>query len=267
MFSAFSSLFNMHQQAKQYGTQARVLDMQADATRRAANANANAIEQTARANQEIAGENLMRARTNQRAALATVENQRAASGLTGTSTSQPRHVTEKAIEMELANLAQSASIASMNAWQGALDERRKGEIEAYRLEAQAQQYRHAAKATRRSMLINGISSVVGTAAGAYMGYQSAANSNANLQKLVESGSISQATADLFKQNAGLKSFMQGMNMGGNAFALTNSFNPWTAAIGSNVNTRKNNYGGAWSALMGNIPYQTTKADSLYQPFS
>lgn len=267
MFSAFSSLFNMHQQAKQYGTQARVLDMQADATRRAANANANAIEQTARANQEIAGENLMRARTNQRAALATVENQRAASGLTGTSTSQPRRVTEKAIEMELANLAQSASIASMNAWQGALDTRRKGEIEAARQEAQAKQYRIAAKATRRSMLINGISSVVGTAAGAYMGYQSATARNAELKDALNNGTINQATFDKLKVNTGLMSTLQGMNMGGNAFALTNSFNPWTAAIGSNVNTRKNNYGGAWSALMGNIPYRTTNADSLLTPQS
>lgn len=259
MLSSISQLFSMRSQAKSLKAQAQIMEENARGTRKSANAQAAYIEQTARQNQSIAGENLMRARTNQRAAVATAENNRAASGLSGGTTEQPAASLRKTLDIELANLAQSASIASINAWQGALDTRRKGEIEAYKKEAQADQYRRVAKSLRTSMLISGISSAVGTIAGAISGYQKASDfvkANANNQTI-------QNNAGAIKALGTLTSASQ---TGAAAFDIANTFNPYTAALDANPSLRKNNYGGAWSVLMGNIPYSPTRADSLYQQF-
>lgn len=278
MLSSISQLFSMRSQAKSLKAQAQIMEENARGTRKAANAQAAYIEQTARQNQSIAGENLMRARTNQRAAVATAENNRAASGLSGGTTEQPAASLRQTLDLELANLAQSASIASINAWQGALDTRRKGEIEAYKKEAQADQYRRVAKSIRTSMLISGISSAVGTIAGAISGYRNAnsaigADMN-SLHKeytagnLTESQYLQQRETLLNQANTrvALGTLTSASQTGAAAFDIANTFNPYTAALDANPSLRKNNYGGAWSVLMGNIPYSPTRADSLYQQF-
>lgn len=275
MLSTISSLFQMRSQAKQYQAQAGILEANARGTRKAANAQAAYIEQTAKANQSIAGENLMRGRTNQRAALAAAETTRSSSGLSGGTTGQPIANLRRQLDIELANIAQSASIASINAWQGALDTRRKGEMEAYKQEVTADQYRRAAHSLYDSITTSAISSIAGAAWGAYTGYQ---NANAavgaqmnTLHKELTAGNITETqylqqrgellnNADRIMWSGAYNTASQ---LGSAAFDITNSFNPYTAALDANPSTRKNNYGGSWSVLMGNIPYHIPNQNALY----
>lgn len=275
MLSTISSLFQMRSQAKQYQAQASILEANARGTRKAANAQAAYIEQTAKANQSIAGENLMRGRTNQRAALAAAESTRSSSGLSGGTTGQPVANLRRQLDIELANIAQSASIASINAWQGALDTRRKGEMEAYKQEVTADQYRRAAHSIYDSMTTSAISSIASAAIGAYAGYQNAnANVGAQVDALGKDFSAGKITQEQFLQNrealfnSADSQMMQGALLGASqygsaAFDIVNSFNPYTAALDANPSTRKNNYGGPWSVLMGNIPYRVPGQNNLY----
>ena len=275
MLSTISSLFQMRSQAKQYQAQAGILEANARGTRKAANAQAAYIEQTAKANQSIAGENLMRGRTNQRAALAATESTRSSSGLSGGTTGQPVANLRRQLDIELANIAQSASIASINAWQGALDTRRKGEMEAYKQEVTADQYRRAAHSIYDSMTTSAIISIAGAAIGAYAGYQNAnANVGAQVDALGKDFSAGKITQEQFLQNrealfnSADSQMMQGALLGASqygsaAFDIVNSFNPYTAALDANPSTRKNNYGGPWSVLMGNIPYRVPGQNNLY----
>lgn len=275
MLSTISSLFQMRSQAKQYQAQAGILEANARGTRKAANAQAAYIEQTAKANQSIAGENLMRGRTNQRAALAAAETTRSSSGLSGGTTGQPIANLRRQLDIELANIAQSASIASINAWQGALDTRRKGDIEAYKLETQAAQYRRAAHSIYDSITTSAITSTVATAAGAYLGYQNANTAiGAQMHTLhqdLTAGHITETqylqqrekllnSADRIQWSSAYNTASQ---LGSAAYDITNSFNPYTAALDANPSTRKNNYGGSWSVLMGNIPYHIPNQNALY----
>lgn len=286
MFSTIQSLFSMRSQAKEYTASARILDANALATRKHANAQATAIEQTARANMAIAGENMMTARSNQRATLAAAENNRAASGFSGGTSDQPLHSIEKTLDKQLANLALSASIASLNAWQSAKDTRHQGEIQALAIESQADQYRRAAKSIRNQMWINSISSVANAAASAYSGYTAATARNtaltdgfmsqsASLRTQLQNGTITQdqfnqQSASLWQQtqaatvNPWESAFLSGSQGFSAGFDIANSYSPYTAAISGNPNTRKNNYGGAWSVLMGNIPYRVPSADAAYK---
>lgn len=289
MLSTISSLFQMRSQAKQYQAQASILEANARGTRKAANAQAAYIEQTAKANQSIAGENLMRGRTNQRAALAAAENTRSSSGLSGGTTGQPVANLRRQLDIELANIAQSASIASINAWQGALDTRRKGEMEAYKQEVTADQYRRAAHSIYDSMTISAISSIASAAIGAYTGYQNSQNAIANadqstksqitaLGKAHASGLITDAAYNQqiqsitenhnsvmgqLQSNVLPQTLLSASQYGSAAFDIVNSFNPYTAALDANPSTRKNNYGGPWSVLMGNIPYRVPGQNNLY----
>lgn len=286
MFSTIQSLFSMRSQAKEYTASARILDANALATRKHANAQATAIEQTARANMAIAGENMMTSRSNQRATLAAAENKRASSGFSGGTSDQPIRTIEKTLDKQLANLALSASIASLNAWQSAKDTRHQGEIQAHAIESQADQYRRAAKSIRNQMWINSISSAANAAAAAYSGYTAASSRNAELtsgmkdqirglRTQMNNGSITEEqflsqSASIMEQtrsdmvNPWESAFLSGSQGFAAGFDLANSYSPYTAALSGNPNTRKNNYGGAWSVLMGNIPYRVPSADAAYK---
>lgn len=259
MLSSLSNLWSMRNQAKRYSSQAKIFDANAQAARNAGNAQAANIESAARQNQSIAALNLGRARTNQRASLQSIENARSASGFTSEGTSMKAvENAQKTLDTEIANLAMSSSIASLNAWQGAIDARRKGEVAAMQQEAQAEQYRMASKSIRKQMLINGITAIGSAVGTGILQYNKTTARNDALRTQLDKNLISKDQYDAAYRNPFAAGSFAALGGGASAgFHLANTFSPYTAALSANANNRRNNYGGPLSVLLGNIPYNPT----------
>ena len=287
-----SLLLNYNQarlQSKLFGNQARIEKINARTARNRADAQASAIEHTAARNQELAARNLTALRHNQRqeeGALRTARDQ-VMFEESGTGGASQRDL-QLALDAEIDNYAMSASIATVNAWQQAVDTRRQGEITAATHEAQAQQYAMAAEETRRSANFSLIGGIAGGALAAYKAYNSATDfnaslkkdldaSNASYKKALDAGQITQQQYDNYiKQNnaayeqrqlsptrSTIYGFSQGSSMFYHGF---NSFNPYTAALSGDANNRKNNWGSYFSVLTGNIPYRTPAAGTVFSQY-
>lgn len=275
MLGFISSLNQMRSQAKAYKHQGKLLSIQASAARKQANAQAALIEFAGQQNQEIANANLRTARQNQRADIGTARTIQAASGFTtqDSGSDRARH-TQAILDAEIENMALSASISSLNAWQQARDTIKRGEIQGMQLDAQADQMYRAAKATRESMLWTGISGAIGMAGGAVMGamggYTAGAEAvNAHTDSFLAGG----MTTEQFQQNMPsmfnytMSGALNGAYNGLNTFSgAANAFNPYTATMTPSANNRKNNWGSNLSILLGRTPYTTPQAGNLFSFF-
>jgi hypothetical protein len=287
-----SLLLNFNQarlQSKLYSAQSKIERINARTARNRANAQASAVEHTAKRNQELAARDLMTSRANQREAEGSlrVTRDQVLIDSSGTGESSLRNQ-QLALDAEIDNLALSASIATVNAWQKATDIRREGEITAASHAAQAQQLAMAAKETRRSANFSLIGGIAGGALSAYQAYNSAADYNTSLKKdldaanesykiALDEGKISQKDYDAYiKQNQdayesrlistnrnATLGFAQGSSMFYHGF---NSFNPYTAALSADANNRKNNWGSYVSVLAGNVPYKVPAAGTVFSQY-
>lgn len=289
MLSLLSGYNQARLQSKLFAGQAAIERLNARTARNRADAQASAIEHTAARNQYLAAGNLATSRFNQRqaeGALRTARDQ-AMFEDAGTGDSTQRDL-QRALDAEIENLALSASIATVNAWQQATDTRRQGAITAASHEAQAQQLSMAATETRRSANFALIGGLAGGALSAYQAYNSASDYNTSLKKDLDSanatyeqalkkGKITQQQYDSYiKQNRAayeqrilsptrnsILGFSQGSGMFYHGF---NSFNPYTAALSADANNRKNNWGSYVSVLAGNVPYKVPAAGTVFSQY-
>ena len=291
MLSLFSSYRQGKLQSKLYKAQAATLRANAKGTRNRANAQAAAIEHTAAQNQHLAAQNLTKAQANKRAALATQKTARVWTGFdtqAGTAT-QAQQNQQDILDAEIANMELAASISMSNAWQSAIDTRRQGHIEATAQEAQADQYAMAGKTTARAATLGLISGIANAAIGAYSGYQSATTHNAaqlkelGIQdaaaaKALEKGVINQQQYELALANNALAYGKNTVSVAGSMYTaasqagysgfhfLNTAFNPYTGALSQDANNRKNNWGGALSVLLGNVPYKIPASGTIFAQY-
>ena len=281
MFSFLSSFNQARAQSKLLKAQAGIMRSNAQGVRNRANAQATAIEHAARQNQLIEAENLAAARTNQRAATGTARAARSGSGFSSEdSGSQSAENIQEALDKHIANMALSASISMSNSWNQAIDTRRQGEVEAYAMDVQADQYQAQAKSIRKAANISLVTGILGSAAGAYMGYTKAEDFNADLMKsdaalanAWDRGEITyQQMQQGFQTNAALQqnpfesAFLQSSNMGGMAYHSISSFSPYIASFSADANARKNNWGGMLSVISGNVPYKVPSAGTIFSNY-
>lgn len=291
MLSLFSSYRQGKLQSKLYKAQAATLRANAQGTRNRANAQAAAIEHAAAQNQHLAAQNLTKAQANKRAALATQKTARVWTGFdtqAGTAT-QAHQNQQDILDAEIANMELAASISMSNAWQSAIDTRRQGHIEATAQEAQADQYAMAGKTTARAATLGLISGIANAAIGAYSGYQSATTHNAEQYKARQKAdaaaekAFQNGTLTFEEYEANLNTNLQAYNknkvsVAGSMYTaasqagysgfhfLNTAFNPYTGALSQDANNRKNNWGGALSVLLGNVPYKIPASGTIFAQY-
>lgn len=287
MLGFLSSLSQMHSQAKTYKHQGKLFSIQANAARKQARAQAALIEFAGQQNHEIANANLRIARQNQRADVGTARALQATSGFTSQDSGSDRaRRTQALLDAEIENMALSASISSLNAWQHARDTIKRGIIQGMQLDAKADQMNRAAKATRESMLLTGISSAVGAIAKAASGALGVAKDARAAQTINQTattaykqgqfgqvGSQSALTEyqSVLQPTPGISDYFSaaftGAYNGLNTFSgAANAFNPYTATMTPAANNRKNNWGSNLSILLGRTPYTTPQAGNLFSFF-
>ena len=262
----------------------------AKGTRNRAAAQATALQKAAQDNQLLAAENLTTAQSNKRAAEATLRTSQVYSGFdTGKdSGTQAMANLQQQLDAEIANMERAASINLLNSWQKATDIRSQAELEAYAQEAQANQYAMAAKYSRQGSFLSLVSGALNAMYGFSQGYNSATTHNTNQFNLLNQldaqaltnlneGKITQAQYDaILAQNA--SNYMQNVvsptslgfsaasQAGNSAFHFVNSFNPYTGALSADANNRKNNWGGVFSVLSGNVPYKIPAAGTIFAQY-
>ncbi|MEG0025091.1 MAG: hypothetical protein RR719_07080 [Akkermansia sp.] len=168
--------------AKTYKAQARVAEAQGRAQRSAAYRRAFNLEEEARADSVLVGKNMMTARENETAALATVRNERGASGLTqegsgGVAEALTADVFDKAI----GDLALSNAISDSNKRYSADVSRFQGDLAMQQASAQAAQYGRLGKSARNAGWIQsgllaasaGVGGVMGAGTGSVFDFREA----------------------------------------------------------------------------------------------
>lgn len=285
MFSFLSSFNQARAQSKLLKAQANIMRSNAQGVRNRANAQAAAIEHAARQNQLLEAENLAAARTNQRAATGSARAARSGSGFSSEdSGSQSAENIQEALDKHIANMALSASISMSNSWHQAIDTRRQGEVEAYAMDVQADQYQAQAKSIRKAANISLVTGILGSAAGAYMGYTKAQDfqdeyvkADVALAEAHDAGRITEAQYEAgLERNAQIyetlqvnpfeSAFLQASNMGGMAYHSMSSFSPYIASFSADANARKNNWGGMLSVISGNVPYKVPSAGTIFSNY-
>lgn len=289
MFSFLSSFNQARAQSKLLKAQANIMRSNAQGVRNRANAQAAAIEIAAQQNQLLEAENLAAARTNQRAATGAARASSSGSGFTSEdSGSQAEENTQEALDKHIANMALSASISMSNSWHQAIDTRRQGNLEAYAMDVQADQYQAQAKNIRKAANISLITGILGSAAGAYMGYTKAGEynqaiddawvkSDVQLAEAYDAGLITESqyntglerNIEMFENahiNPFTHAFMQSSNVGSMSYNLTSSFSPYISSFSADANARKNNWGGMLSVLSGNVPYKVPSAGTIFSNY-
>ena len=292
-----SGVGSMFGQASLARSQARISEINARMARNAANRKASQIENAAKANQRLAGENMMRARSNQRDAIGSVRVERANSGFTSEgSGNKAEESAQKALDRHIANMAMDASITMMNSWQQAVDVRQQGELEAVKHEGQAEVSRIQADYAKSGAIASLVSSTLGAAYGAYKAYTGANEFNTELKADYEDAQNKVRSADydydtmnyklsnidkLYNQTllspwkqaalgaAGLGG--QAMDITGSAFGFnstpsSNTFSAFVSAFSTDNNARKNNWGGNQSVVSGNVPFKIPSANTIFSQY-
>lgn len=279
MFGLLTNLFNSYNQSKAYSLQsslsrtqskiaannAKINRINAEAAESSYMVAASDTRRAAQKNQEIAAQNIRKARYNQTAAISSARASRGASGLTDEGTGNQRvENTRVALDAQIDNMAQSANIAMNNAWNQAASLEVRGKSAAIQYEsaaiqndaeaesyaAQASAYAAASKSTRQGMVLSAIGGIVG----ATLAADSAAWSNQSLKTNIANAGITGSAADniykAYSQNVGLAA-LNGSSWGSSIGMM---FNPYTATMTGNANTRKNNWMSLLAVTNGNIPY-------------
>lgn len=248
MLSLLASANQGFLQSKLYKTQARALRANAKGIRNRADAQSAALQKAAQDNQLLAAENLTTQQANKRAAEATLRTSQAYSGFDADKDSGKQAMVnlQQQLDAEIANMERAASISLLNSWQKSTDIRNQAELEAYSLESQANQYDTAAKSARKGTFLSLVSGALNAAYGFRQGYDSAVEVGAEDPLAVAYSSAAQA--------------------GNSAFHFVNSFNPYTGALSADANNRKNNWGGVFSVLAGNVPYKIPSAGTIFAQY-
>lgn len=286
MFSFLSSYSNARNEAKLLKSQAKLMRGKAKAITAHAYSQSAVIQDTAKKNQLIEAENLMRHRENQRAAIGKVRAERAGSGFTSEGTGgQAETNTREMLNRFIADRAMSASIAMSNAWQSATDVMQEGKVQTAAANAQADQYDMQAKGIRKAANYSLFAGILGSALGAFQGYANAqsynhsltASADAALTNAYDRGEITfeemqqglQGNALFYAENKvdpWKQSILSASHAGGSLYHGTAAFSPFIASYSSEVNNRKNNWGGFLSVLTGNVPYKVPAAGTIFSQF-
>jgi hypothetical protein len=288
MFSFLSSYNEARWKAKHLKAQGQLLRKAAKSTKAQAENRAVSLTDVAAKNQRLEAENLMRYRENQRAKVGEVKAARAGSGFTDEGTGDQAEVnTREMLDRYIADRAFSASVAMSNAWQAATDARHQGTVTAMGQNAEADQYQMQAKGIRSAANWSLAAGILGSALGAYQGYMKAGEYNASLEKTARTNDLILTNAydrgeisfeqmqDGIRQNAAMQeqmmqnpwehAFMGSSQAGNYAYHGTAAFSPFIASFSSEVNNRKNNWGGLLSVLTGNVPYKVPAAGTIFSP--
>jgi hypothetical protein len=184
----------------------------------------------------------------------------------------------------IADRAMSASIAMSNAWQSATDVMQEGKIQTAATNAQADQYDEQAKGIRKAANYSLFAGILGSALGAYKGYVNASEFNQkhadkvreaydNIRAAYDEGSITYdemleqlETHDDGFINPFANSALSASRFGGLTYHGSAAFSPFIASYSSEVNNRKNNWGGFLSVLTGNVPYKVPAAGTIFSQF-
>lgn len=219
-------------QASLYDGQKKNALFQGEANRNKYYAQATQTEEAGRAEAEQAGANMMTARQNQRLATGSARASQAGTGFTSQGTgSQAERSVNMAYEKQISDMARSASVGTINAFNQATSLRRQGDIAYMQGEAEAAQYRAMAKATRSGLWASGISAAVGAGVGMYKGSQGANAYNASVDKYNEkyASQIADGTMEAMQKTSVFQSGLIGGLSGSGDFGnLTGSFNPFLA---------------------------------------
>lgn len=169
------------QQARDYKGKARLAQARGRAQRSEAYAKATAAEVAARQNAQLAGLNLQRLRSNQQQQLGAVRVSRAGAGfdLSSGSGGAAEDALRRAGNLQVADAALGSSVEQLNAFNQAVGLRRQGDAAMRAAEAEAEQFRVAARATRQGMLVAAIPAVAGAVAGGLSGGFGGAFNGAN----------------------------------------------------------------------------------------
>ncbi len=209
MLSLLGSLIGGLGKARQYSAQASAAEQQAALTRlrgesakNEAYATAAGIEDTDRANKYLRGMQQRQARGQETREVSAARNAHSGTNTTVEAGAQMEDRVREAWDAQIENMATSSSVSTANAMQRALDTRRRGEsaarwaeVEAMGYDAQAEQYRSLAKATRKSAQRGFIGGLLGSVAGGISGYMTGRDNLALLQEGIANGEYSMLTAD------------------------------------------------------------------------
>lgn len=156
-----------YSQASQYDAAKRQALIQGEAQRDAAYAKATASEQASRKQLHLVGENMARMAGNKRREAAGARTAAAASGFALEGSANKREdMVARAYDDAMADMARSGSVESMNAFDEQVALRRGGDAAMRAAEAQAEQYRAMAKATRTGAFMSAVGGALGAGLGA-----------------------------------------------------------------------------------------------------
>lgn len=278
MFSFLSSYNEARWKAKTLKAQGQLLRKTAKSAKQQAESQATAITDAAKKNQRVEAENLMRYRENQRIEIGKVRAASSGSGFTDEGTGdQAETNTREMLDRYIADRAYSASVAMTNAWQAASLTRHKGNVEAMGQNIEADLYDMQAKGVRKAANASMFAGILGSAWGAYQGYTNAEAFNSSidvadrqLTNAFDKGLISYDEMQQginqnqqLRQSPTMSAFMGASQVGGIGYHTTAAFSPFIASYSSEVNNRKNNWGGLLSVLTGNVPYKVPAAGTIF----
>lgn len=204
--------------AKNYKAQASTIEAQGRTQQAAYNHKAANLEENARADTRLAGENIMRQRQNQTAALATTRTARAASGFTDQGSGQQSELAlADVFETAIADMALSHAIGDNNKRAAASVTRQQGRLAAMQAGAQATQNRRLAKSAQNAAWIQGSL----TAASALIGGLPAAGAAAETCSATETTAAAGAGEGAATAGSILPTWATGaIRAGNNAYDLT-----------------------------------------------
>lgn len=181
-------------QANAYGQQARLTRIRGEAARGAAEGEANSIEEADRANRYLRGMQQRQARGQETREVSAARNAHSGTNTSVEAGAQMEDRVREAWDAQVENMATSSSVQTANAMERALSTRRQGEsaarwaeVEAMGYDAQAEQYRGLAKATRRSAQVGFIGGLVGAVGGGISGYMSGRENLESVREGIEAG--------------------------------------------------------------------------------
>lgn len=172
--SFINNLSGQSGQARSYDHMKRMSLIQGLAAQKAAYSQADAVERTAKKNARLDADAMATMQGNKKRAEGAA---RAMAGASGTMSSGSGRALEQSVsknyEQKIADAALSSSIEQENAINAAIGLRKQGDDNRRAAEAEAAQYRAAAKATRTGMWFSAAGGILGMAQGIYEGKKTA----------------------------------------------------------------------------------------------
>lgn len=154
-------------QASQYDAMKRQTLIRGEAKKQQAYAAATAKEEAAKQQLHVVGENMARTAGNKRRDVGKARAAAASNGFVQEgSNTKVEEMVQQAYSQQMADMARSGSQASMNALNEQIALRRGGDAALTAAQAEAEQYRALAKASRTAAWMNAAGGIIGAAGGA-----------------------------------------------------------------------------------------------------